>query len=179
MASFVLRLRAMVISLALFLLVVPAANAIDRPDGKTPETVIQSWYTLVLELVRHTATYSPPVASRAFAYLGVTAWEATASGDPRLKSLSGQLTGLSALPKREAGLAYDETIVLNAALETAVQALFSNTGPTGQRALSAVSQAAWRRCVGRQDGRRCQAKRSIWESHCRTCSAMGCQRWRG
>ena len=29
-----------------------------------PQKVIQSWYKLVLELVRHTPTYTPPVASR-------------------------------------------------------------------------------------------------------------------
>ena len=33
----------------------------------TPEAVLRNWYRLTLELVRHTPTYSPPVASRAFA----------------------------------------------------------------------------------------------------------------
>lgn len=46
-----------------------------------PQDVVQTWYRLVLELVRHTATYSPPVASRAFGYLGVAGYEAVASGD--------------------------------------------------------------------------------------------------
>ena len=27
---------------------------------KTPEQVVSNWYRLVLELVRHTPTYSPP-----------------------------------------------------------------------------------------------------------------------
>ena len=56
-----------------------------------PQDVVQTWYRLVLELVRHTPTYSPPVASRAFAYLGVTAWEVTASADPaHRRSLCGK-----------------------------------------------------------------------------------------
>ena len=53
-------------------------------NPRPPEAVLRTWYKLVLELVRHTATYSPPVASRAFAYLGVTAFEAVASGNPEL-----------------------------------------------------------------------------------------------
>ena len=110
------------------------------PTAKDPADDLHSWYVHVLELVRHTATYSPPVASRSFAYLGVTAWEATASGDEKLKSLAGQLNGLTALPKRESGKAYDETVVMNAALEEAVKNFFSNTGPTGQRAYAAVAK---------------------------------------
>ncbi len=110
------------------------------PTAKDPADDLHSWYVHVLELVRHTATYTPPVASRAFAYLGVTAWEATASGDDHLKSLAGQLNGLTELPKREPGKVYDETVVMNAALEDAVKNFFWNTGPTGQRAYAAVSK---------------------------------------
>ena len=98
MSQFISHLRALAVSLAMILLAVSSAGAIDRPDGKTPETVLQSWYTLVLELVRHTATYTPPVASRSFAYLGITSWEATASGNPSLKSLAGKVTELSPMP---------------------------------------------------------------------------------
>jgi membrane-associated phospholipid phosphatase len=104
-----------------------------------PEDVLAGWYTLLLNLVRHTATYSPPVASRAFAYVGVTAYEATASGDDHLKSLAGQLNGLKALPQREKGKAYDEALLLNAALDAALHDFFSNTGPSGQHALAAHS----------------------------------------
>ncbi len=101
------------------------------------EQVLQQWYELVLKLVRHTATYSPPVASRNFAYLGVTTYEAIASGDAKLKSLAGQLNGLEVLPTRAKGLAYDESVVLNAALGQSLQLYFSNTGPSGQNALRA------------------------------------------
>ncbi len=101
-----------------------------------PEVVLSTWYNLLLNLVRHTATYSPPVASRAFAYLGVTAYEATASGNEKLVSLAGQLHDLKPLPVREKGKAHDEAIVLNAALDAAIHDFFSNTGPTGQHVLA-------------------------------------------
>jgi hypothetical protein len=101
------------------------------------EQVLQQWYELVLKLVRHTATYSPPLASRNFAYLGVTSYEAVASGDKKMKTLAGQLNGLHDMPQREAGKNYDNAVVLNAALGQALQLYFSNTGPSGQNALRA------------------------------------------
>ena len=112
----------------------PAAMA-AQPNAAQPQEVLRSWYTLSLELVRHTPTYSPPVASRSFAYLGVTAFEAVASGSAELRSLAGQLNGLQAVPQREAGKTYDEAVVVQAAMALAVQDLFSNTGPTGQRVM--------------------------------------------
>ena len=107
--------------------------------GRMPaQEVLRSWYGLVLKLVRHTPTYSPPVASRAFAYLGVTAFEAGVPGSADLKSLASQLNGLNPTPPREAGRAYDEAIVVDAAMSDAAQRFFENTGPTGQRAIAAM-----------------------------------------
>jgi PAP2 superfamily len=102
--------------------------------------VLRTWQKFALELTRHTATYSPPVASRSFAYLGITGFEAAASGSPTLNSLAGQLNGLTPLPKRESGKSYDERVVLNSALGAAVSELFSNTGPTGQRVLQRLME---------------------------------------
>ena len=110
------------------------------PETAAPSVVVlRTWYKLSLELVRHTPTYTPPVASRAFAYLGVAAYEAVASGSPGLRSLAGQLNGLEALPQREAGLEYAPAIMLDAALAATMRSLFDNTGPTGQRAMDSVA----------------------------------------
>jgi hypothetical protein len=106
-----------------------------RAGGLTQEQVLQQWYELVFKLVRHTPTYSPPLASRNFAYLGITSYEAVASGDDRLISLAGQLTDLRALPKRQKGKDFDEAVVLNAALAKALPLYLGNTGPSGQNAL--------------------------------------------
>jgi len=116
------------------------AIAADRP---TPQEMLRDWYYLMNELVRHTATYSPPVASRSFGYLGVTAFEAAAGGSDKLVSLVGQLHGLDAVPARDAGAVYDEAVVLNAAMSDAILYYFGNTGPTGQRAIKAA-QTRWR-----------------------------------
>jgi hypothetical protein len=119
------------VSFALLVMVsvAPAAAA-------SAEDVLHKWFSLSLSLIRHTPTYTPPVASRALAYLGVTAYEAVASGSPKLQSLGGQLTGLNVLPLREASHSYDEAAVLDAALAGVMRDLFGNTGPSGQQAIS-------------------------------------------
>jgi membrane-associated phospholipid phosphatase len=112
--------------------------ATAQQDTSRSRQVLGVWYQLVLELVRHTPTYSPPVASRSFAYVGVTAFEAVATGSDDLQSLAGQLNGLSAVPQREAGQTYDAAVVVQAALASVVKDLFANTGPTGQRAMASL-----------------------------------------
>ena len=104
-----------------------------------PVPVLTNWYKLTLQLVRHTATYSPPVAARAFGYLGVTAYEAVAACNPAMTSLAGQVNGLTPLPRAGAG-AHDGAVVLQAALSAAVAHFFANTGPSGQRALATMTR---------------------------------------
>lgn len=104
--------------------------------------VIHNWYEMVIELVRHTPTYTPPFASRGYAYLGVTMYEAVQSGHDDMQSLAGQLNGLKPLPKREKGKVYNEAVVLNAALTTFTRAFFDNTGPTGQHVMQVFAAKA-------------------------------------
>lgn len=132
-------LAALAIGVLAWCATVPALAA-DRP---TPQKILRDWYLLMNELVRHTPTYSPPVAARSFGYLGVTAFEAAAGGAPGMVSLAGQLNGLDAVPAREAGAAYDETVVIGAAMSEAIVYYFGNTGPTGLRAIKAA-QKKWR-----------------------------------
>jgi hypothetical protein len=115
-----------------------ATSAQAQSTRPTPEGVLDARYGLVLGLVRHTATYSPPVASRAFAYFGVIGFEAMASGRSDMVSLAGQLRDLKPPPQREPGAAYDDALVLDAALSSATRRFFDNTGPTGQRAMQAM-----------------------------------------
>jgi hypothetical protein len=122
------------------------ARAATPADRLEAQQVVSAWYELVLELVRHTPTYSPPVASRSFAYIGVAAFEAVATGSPKLQSLAGQLNGLQAAPRRDGGKAYHDTAVVQAALSSVVQDLFANTGPTGRRVMAAFA-TKWRNAV--------------------------------
>lgn len=115
-----------------------AGPARAQSDERAVE-VARTWYRLTLELVRHTPTYSPPVASRSLAYLGVAAQEALAGGRPSMRSFAGQLNGLEAFPPRSEGV-YDEAVVVQSALTISTRHFFSNTGPTGQRAMDAIGK---------------------------------------
>jgi membrane-associated phospholipid phosphatase len=117
-------------------LVAGPAHAADR--SALCQEVLLTWYRLVLELVRHTATYSPPVASRAFAYVGTIAHESHVGLIPGVVSLAGQLNGLAALPAPDPAL--DPAAVLDAALGAAMADFFGNTGPTGQRAMTKLAE---------------------------------------
>jgi hypothetical protein len=128
--------RRQVLALPLLVLARPALAA-DRSEVE--REVILTWHRLILELVRHTATYTPPVAARAFAYVGITAHEALASSDRSLVTFAGQVTGLAALPAPKPS-PMDAACVLHAALAGVVRGLFSNTGPTGQRAMDAMDR---------------------------------------
>ena len=109
-------------------------------DAATGGEILRQWYKVVLMLVRHTATYSPPVASRAFAYLGVAAYQAVASGSTSLVSLAGQLNGLKALPPRDPSKTYSDAVITHCAMAAAVKTFFGNTGPTGQRVMAAAEK---------------------------------------
>ena len=118
------------------------ASAVAQETRLDAPAVIRNWYNVALELTRHTATYSPPVASRTYAYLGVTAYEAAVDGSDTLVTLQGQLNGFAAgtIPLREEGAAYDEAVVINAALAANIAVLYSNTGPTGQRVIERATE---------------------------------------
>jgi hypothetical protein len=126
--------RWLAVAAAVVWLAVPSAAA----ERAAAVTVLDTWYRLTLELVRHTPTQSPPVASRALAYLGLTAYETVASGSEPLLSLAGQLNGLHPVPPRP-NAPIDAAVALDAALASVVRDLFANTGPTGRRAMLAVA----------------------------------------
>jgi membrane-associated phospholipid phosphatase len=124
---------------ALAVLPVTHRLALAETDAASAEVVLARWYKLVLELVRHTATYSPPVASRAFAYLGITAHEVVATTGAA-RSLAGQVNGLTQPPACDPALPYALPAMMQGALASAVAAFFGNTGPIGQRAMASMTE---------------------------------------
>src|SRR5687768_9002444 len=50
--------------------------------------------------------FSPPVASRIYAYMSIAGYEAAIPADKRFQSLAGQLNGLQPAPKPEEGAEY-------------------------------------------------------------------------
>ncbi len=116
-----------------------AARAATATDPSVE--ILDTWYRLILELVRHTPTYSPPVASRSFAYIGIAAYEAVASGKSNMRSLAGQGNGLSPLPALPAGQTCAEPVLLNATLAAWSRALLEYRADRPARACGGDAQA--------------------------------------
>jgi len=116
-------------ALALALGPVSAARQFPGADEHDAE-VATVWFDLSLDLVRTTAGFSPPVASRAFAYAGLALYEALVPGMEGFRSLGGVLPGLGAVPAAGRNRAYDWPTAANAALASVLRSLF----PPGQAA---------------------------------------------
>ena len=133
------------------------AQAVEAQD------VLHGWYELMLELMRHTPTYTPPVASRAFAYVGVTAFEAVASGSDKLQSLAGQLNGLDGRAAAR-GRARPTTTpsCFRPRWRSRCTDFFANTGPTGQRAMAALEKKLRAEVTAGRAGRCRRPQRGLW-----------------
>jgi hypothetical protein len=86
--------------------------------------VATAWFDLSSELVRTTPGFSPPVASRAFGYAGLALYEALVPGMEDLRSLTGVLPGLTAVPAAGRNRTYDWPSVANSALADVLRGLF-------------------------------------------------------
>jgi hypothetical protein len=51
--------------------------------------------------------FSPPQASRAYAYASIASYETLRQGHPSYHTLAGQLNGLTSVPRPDSGVAYD------------------------------------------------------------------------
>jgi len=99
-----------------------------RPASAFDAAVAVTWFDLALTLVKDTPGHSPPVASRAFAYAGITLYEALVPGMPGYRTLAGQLDDFDPPPGPSGG-GYHWPTVANAALARMLRRLFP-TAPT-------------------------------------------------
>ena len=90
------------------LFVLLAACSRERADwrdrAENPERVHRS-IKQITDIIVHDI-FSPPVASRIYAYVSVAGYEAARQQDDKFISFAGQLNGLDAFPKPEAGQEY-------------------------------------------------------------------------
>jgi hypothetical protein len=89
-------------------------------------TFVYTWTALHLKLIRTSYGWSPPVASRALGYVGVTLYESVVPGMKGYASLAGQLNGLKAVPKTQPGKPYHWGVSANAALAYITRNLWGN-----------------------------------------------------
>lgn len=123
-----------------FCIVVSSATAQPMLADHYDAVVATAWFELQLELVRDTLGFTPPVASRAFGYTGVTLYEAIVPGMPNYQSLAGQLNELTKLPQPSEGVTYHWPTVANSALETITRYLFASTSDENQDSIDALGE---------------------------------------
>jgi PAP2 superfamily len=100
--------------------------AAAKPASAYSSGVVYDWYFLALQLIQQTPGFSPPVASRALGYMGLTLYEAVVPGMPGYQSLAGQLNELSSLPWAQPDEPLHWPTVANASLATMARMMFSN-----------------------------------------------------
>lgn len=87
--------------------------------------VAASWYDLELKLIRETNGFTPPMASRAIAFTGITLYESVVWGANDAASLKGLHYAL--VPEK--GKKYNWTIAANSAMAVIVKNMFPNADP--------------------------------------------------
>jgi hypothetical protein len=97
-----------------------------KPANAYSASVAIEWFRLATLLTQQTPGFSPPVAARAFGYLGLALYESVVPGMPDHGSLAGQLNELSSLPWAQPDEALHWPTVANAALATMARMMYPN-----------------------------------------------------
>lgn len=124
----------------------PQALSFSFPKNVSPGTanydsdVPVAWFDLALTLIQETEGFSPPVASRALGYLGVTLYETVQPGMPGYRSLVGQLNELEGVPRVARGAGYHWPAAANAALADMMRNLFPTASPANLAAIDALEE---------------------------------------
>ncbi len=101
-----------------------SSTADYRREGRNPELLHDAVQQLT-EVMIHDI-FSPPQASRAYAYTSIAAYEALVPGHPAYRSLAGQLNGLDPVPQPDTSRAYYLPLSsLHAYLEVAEDMVYS------------------------------------------------------
>ena len=106
-----------------------AAPAAAQAASAFSAGVVTDWFSLALQLTQQTPGFSPPVASRALAYMALALYESVAPGMPDHRSLAGQLNELDSLPWAQPDEALHWPTVANAALATMARLMYSSASP--------------------------------------------------
>ncbi|MFT6369947.1 MAG: hypothetical protein ACJAWH_001028 [Maribacter sp.] len=118
--------------LLIILLVIIATTSCKNKGAANTEEIIISAEDLhatvdkVTQIMIHDI-FSPPVASRIFAYPNIAAYEIVSQSNPKYKSLAGQLNGLTPIPKMDTVSGINPNLsALIAHMTLSKQLIFSN-----------------------------------------------------
>lgn len=110
-----------------------AGSRADRQSGNGARALVRdfspdipiAYYDLSLTFSKRTAGFTPPVQSRAYAYMGLALYEALVAGMPGHRSVASQLNGIGGLPEPK-GIPYQWPLVANAALAQVMRGLWGD-----------------------------------------------------
>ena len=117
-----------------------AATRFQSLVADHPADVALEWFQLALDLIQETAGFTPPVAARAFGYMGVTLYETLSAGIPDRPSLDGRLNDYTNPPVFLTQAAHWPAAA-NAALATIVRALFPTATGANRARIDQVEAA--------------------------------------
>lgn len=114
----------------------PAASVLAPGSSE----VAVEWYEQTLALVRTTPGFAPPIAARAFGYMGVALYETVRPAMPGAASLAGQLNELTSLPVPPPRRQIYWPAAANGALSAAVRGLFPTVSADNLAAVDALER---------------------------------------
>ncbi len=113
----------------LILLCLPAASraqdiisTVSQPATEQDPTLAVQWMELLYDRVEAEG-WTPPAASRLYAYAGITLYEAVHPGIPDSFTMGRQLNGMPVMPRIDPNAVYDWPTSANGALSTLLTAL--------------------------------------------------------
>lgn len=158
------------VALALLSLGCSDMDRVASPDAASPSgtadhpaDVALAYYDLSVEFTKQTAGFSPPVASRAWGYLGLALYESVAPGMPDHRTFAGILNGLSGLPRLEANQAIHWGAAANASMFSIMKHLY-RTAPFGETVLGATYEDFETRFAGEADAATLERSREWGQS---------------
>ncbi len=133
-----MRKRELILSLLVFILISVSVTSCmkDEPLYTSLPTEVQDaqvahdWFDMFRYLTKNGAGFTPPVASRAFGYAGVTLYEAVVPGMSQYQSLQGQLQDMPKIAAPDLNLEYNWAIAANAAMAYAAKSYYANMNNT-------------------------------------------------
>lgn len=121
---------------------------VDPNAGKTSESLSTydvnyaiKWADMTLKTIKGTPGFSPPVASRALGYAGLTMYESSVYGTNTNQSLAGQINGLKSLSKPNSISRYNWALSLNAAQHQILKDLFVTTSDANKKLIDSLKNA--------------------------------------
>ncbi|MFM2267655.1 MAG: hypothetical protein RL757_1096 [Bacteroidota bacterium] len=120
---------------------VPTSKATQLYDAQ----VATDWFTQFRTLTKKCPGFSPPVASRAFGYAGLTLYETVVGGMPKYQSITAQLSSGLTLPTPDPALEYDWAIAANAAMAIVAKNYYANMPADQLTAVSALESTTAQR----------------------------------